>query len=379
MKFCKSHCDILTLIGSLIIASITRIAIPFSMVFQNGKVIFNAADAYYQLRFADLISAHFPQTNFYDPYLNTQMGGTPLFNLLLAWLGRLFGNLDVVAAYLPAILGILTLIPVFVITKSIFNNKWITSLAVFFTAILPGLFYNRTQLGAADYHCLEIFLLTMIMMCIVLAIKVKIFGMKFTYGLFVVGLFLLYYWTWQGSVVTLFILAVFAYVWLALREAKRHPNIKYNAILQGLIISVVVILIVLFYFEKLEPITSWVRYGVGMFTWHFSSSTAEEWPLFFQGFSSVSGNMPDLQTVWGYFGFLFFFALVGLGMLIYRVQKHKQTPEILLLVWSVVMLLLTLAMRRWAYYLAVNVAILSAYSCYVIGKALIIKRAIVAK
>jgi len=172
-KFCKYHFDTLTLIGSLIIASILRIVVPFNMVFQNGRVVFNSVDAYYQLHFADLITAHFPQVSFFDPYLGSPFTNTPLFNLLLAWLGRLFGNLDVVAAYLPVILVLLTIVSVFVIAKTAFNNKWITSLSVLFIAILPGLFFNRTQLGAADYHCLEIFLLTTMMMWTILFLKEK--------------------------------------------------------------------------------------------------------------------------------------------------------------------------------------------------------------
>lgn len=384
IKFCKVHFDILTLIGSLIVASITRIVVPFNMVFQNGKVIFNAADAYYQLRFADLISAHFPQTNFIDPYIGINLGATPLFNLLLAWLGRIFGNLDTVSAYMPAILGILTIIPVFVITKSIFNNKWVTSLAVFFTAILPGLFFNRTQLGAADYHCLEIFLSIMMMMWIVLALKEEYIWLKICYGGLAVCTYGFYFWAWMGSTVFIGILAIFLYVWAGLLWAKKHPSIKCNVIPHGFVIAVILGLIIYFYIGRpyiTEPnhLQSLIGSVIGIFSWNLKTGSSEEWPLLFMGQASVSGNMLDLQTVWGYFGFLFFFMLVGLGMLIYRALEHKQSPEILLLAWSIVMLMLTLAMRRWAYYFAVNVAILSAYSCFVIGKAFIIKKVVSVK
>jgi len=375
----KQRLDILVLFIGLIVASILRIAVPFNMVFQNGRVIFNSVDAYYQLRFADLISAYFPQTNFIDPYITGQLGVTPLFNLLLAWLGRLFGNLDAVAAYLPAVLGILTLIPVFIITKLIFSNKWVTSLAVFFTAILPGLFYNRTQLGAADYHCLEIFLSTMIMMWIILAFTANRFHLKVIYVLLAIGFYALYFKAWMGSAVFIGILAVFLYVWAGLLWAKKHPSIKWNIIPHGFVIAVILGLVIYFYISKPyldEPnrLQSLIGLVIGIFNWKLNPGSAEELPLLFMGQASVSGNMLDLQTVWGYFGFLFFFALVGLGILIYRVQKNRQPVGILLLVWSVVMLLLTLAMRRWAYYFAINVVILSAYSCFVIGKAFIIKR-----
>lgn len=378
INLCKNHFDILALIGSLAIAAITRIALPFNMVFQNGRVIFNTVDAYYQLRFADLISSHFPQTSFYDPYLSVPMGNTPLFNLLLAWLGGIFNNLDAVAAYLPAILGILTIIPVYIITKKVFNNKWITSLAVFFVAILPGLFFSRTQLGAADYHCLEIFLSTMIMMWIVLCIVNKNHYLKALYGLLALGFFALYFKAWMGSVIFIGILIVFLWAWAGLSWARKHPSIKYNAILYGSIFAVILGIIIYIHIGN-EPNTfqAWARYGTGLVGWSFRVASAEEIPLLLMGQASGSGNPLDLRTVWGYFGILFFFALVGSGMLLYRVLKYKQLSETLLLVWFVVMLLLTLAMRRWGYYFAVNVAILSAYSCYVIGKAFIIKKVVI--
>jgi dolichyl-diphosphooligosaccharide--protein glycosyltransferase len=379
LKHAKTHFDIFALVFSLIIASILRIAVPFNMVFHNGKIIFNSLDAYYQLRFADLITAHYPQTNFYDPYFNAPFNQTPLFNLLLAWLGRIFGNLDMVAAYLPAILGILTLIPVYIIAKSIFNNKWITSLAVLFIAILPGLFFNRTQLGAADYHCLEIFLSSMMMMWGILAFKEKWAWLKICYGGLAFLTFGFYFLAWKGSLVFVGILAVFLYVWAGLSWAKKHPSIKYNIIPHGFVAAIIAGVIIYAYIGEPNQFQALVRYGVDIVRWKSDLVAAEEMPLLFLGQASGSGVLLDLRTVWGYFGFLFFFALTGLGMLIYRILKYRQPAEIMLLAWSVVILLLTLAMRRWAYYFAVNVAILSAYSCYVIGKAFIIKRVVVVK
>ena len=361
----KSHFDILVLIGSLIIASITRIALPFQLVFQKGTVVFNSVDAYYQLRYADLITAHYPQTAFFDPYTNITMGHTPFFNLLLVWLSKPFGSLEMAAAYLPAILGVLTLIPIFYIVSKTFNNKWVTSLAVLFVAVLPGQFLNRTQLGAADYHCLEIFLTTIMMMFVVLALTVKSKWHKAVFGLLTVGTFLVYSYAWQGSLAFIAIMAAFLYAWFSVWWARKHPVIWHHAIVHGFVLVGAILFICFVH----------MPHGFGMFLWPLYTTVSEESPLLIS--MSSAGSFIDLRTVWGYFGFCFYLSLVGLGMLIYRIIKYGKSPEILLAVWFVVMLALTLAMRRWAYYFAVNVAVVAAYACFVIGEGVIVKAGIV--
>jgi dolichyl-diphosphooligosaccharide--protein glycosyltransferase len=52
-------------------------------------------------------------------------------------------------------------------------------------------------------------------------------------------------------------------------------------------------------------------------------------------------------------------------VLLYQVIKKGQPDKTLLLVWSIVILLSALAMRRSAYYYAVNVALLTGYLCWI--------------
>jgi len=388
MGWYKSHFDIIILFGSLIIASVTRIVLPFRMVFQNGQVIFNTVDAYYQLRFADLISAHFPQTHFFDPYLgylsSIYIGDTSFFNLLLVFFGKLFNNLDVVAAYLPAILGILTIVSVFVIAKYVFKNKWVSGFAVLVVAVLPGEFLSRTQLGAADYHCLELFLTTMMMMWVILAITVKRYWLKVLFALLALGFLWLYFISWNGGLVFISIFGVSLYLWGSFLWLKKHPTIKANVILHSCVFGSLGVIIFLSYFvvrygyptpiatlpfpipDNISIMFSKVRFVCNLFTWRVISNTMEELPLL-SSYSSSSESFVDLNVSWSYFGFAFFLTLIGMGMLIYRVFKYRENAEILLLSWSLIMLFLTLAMRRWSYYLAINIGILTAYSGVIIG------------
>jgi dolichyl-diphosphooligosaccharide--protein glycosyltransferase len=68
-----------------------------------------------------------------------------------------------------------------------------------------------------------------------------------------------------------------------------------------------------------------------------------------------------LSVAWANFTMAFFIALIGLGYLIFQVIKHGKEDKTLLAVWSLVILIMTLAQRRFAYYLAINVALLTAY------------------
>jgi dolichyl-diphosphooligosaccharide--protein glycosyltransferase len=78
-------------------------------------------------------------------------------------------------------------------------------------------------------------------------------------------------------------------------------------------------------------------------------------PLLFPG-GSFSLLLP-----WGNFTTGSFLSLISLGILIYFVVKRGEADKTLFVVWSLVILAATLAMRRFAYYFVVNVALLTGY------------------
>ncbi len=67
------------------------------------------------------------------------------------------------------------------------------------------------------------------------------------------------------------------------------------------------------------------------------------------------------MLAWGNFTTGFFFSFISFGILIYLVVKQGSAEKSLLLVWSLVILAATLGQRRFAYYFAVNVALLTGY------------------
>jgi dolichyl-diphosphooligosaccharide--protein glycosyltransferase len=69
----------------------------------------------------------------------------------------------------------------------------------------------------------------------------------------------------------------------------------------------------------------------------------------------------SLSTAWEYFGACFYISLVALVMILYLVIKEGGADKTLLLVWSLVTLIAAFGQERLAYYLAVNVALLTTY------------------
>jgi dolichyl-diphosphooligosaccharide--protein glycosyltransferase len=83
-------------------------------------------------------------------------------------------------------------------------------------------------------------------------------------------------------------------------------------------------------------------------------------PLLFPG-----GNF-SLAVAWGNFTTSFFLCFISLGILVYFIVKRGETDKTLFIIWSLVMLAATLAMRRFAYYFVVNVALLAGYLSWLI-------------
>ena len=104
--------------------------------------------------------------------------------------------------------------------------------------------------------------------------------------------------------------------------------------------------------------------AVGRFSIFTPSETAqtimEARPLF-SGFDISSLTE---HRVWHYFTTGFFIVPIALLLLIYAAVRGKSAEKVLLVIWSVIMLLAMLGQVRFAYYFAVNAALLMGYFCW---------------
>jgi asparagine N-glycosylation enzyme membrane subunit Stt3 len=429
MTFLKKYGWILIILLALVVAIILRVILPWGTVFSPTGIILQGVDGYYYERLADLISHNNMQTPQFDSYYDYPNGmdysGLPTsfsaygwFIALLTWIFT-WGNptksaLDFISVFHPAILGILALIPIFFITKKITKNNYVASGAMFLGAIMPGEYMGRAMLGSTDTHCLEIFLFSYIMMFTIYALndgKWKILWIILS-SLFATAYLLI----WQGAVIYPLLLAIISICWLVWSRIKGKPDYELASTATSIIAFTTVLYLAFSYFSMgyiymlfvplvgmilmilytfaLQRVKNWVyllplgivviigvvlvtsikfvgytfypvwftdaaRQVYNLVAWHTQSVTSEELPLLIT-LGSVSTEIP-----WVYFALPWYLTFIGIGMMVYYWLKRNDMNLFILLVWTLVILLPTLAMRRFSYYFAFNVIIVGAWAIWI--------------
>jgi hypothetical protein len=95
-----------------------------------------------------------------------------------------------------------------------------------------------------------------------------------------------------------------------------------------------------------------------LFTWQAGTTVMEMQPILL-----IQGHYSFMAVLANYM-LSFFLSLVCLIILVYQVFNKSESNKMLLLIWSIILLMATLAMRRFAYYYAVNVSILTGIICW---------------
>jgi asparagine N-glycosylation enzyme membrane subunit Stt3 len=329
----------LVIIISVLIAIIFRIILPFGNVFTEDGVLFNTVDAYHFIRYAEI-----PNIPVHDFYLNYPAGINPptqmLFSQLIKFVSDVF-RIDVLtaSAWIPPILFLLSLIPFYFMVRKIFNNK-IALISFALICIIPGQLLHRTMLGAADHHCLEIFLLSLILCYLVFFIKDKGIVLKIADGVVVIGACYLYGMTWSGAFL---LLGISVLIILGVL-------IRYNKYVGFVGIGMVSFISIVLWLSKPTIFRA--------FSININETVVEELPLLF------AGGKFDLTVIWGEYGIGFFVALIGLGILIYQYIKHKDIGILAFLSITAIILAMSVAKRRFTYYLSYEVVVLIAYTIY---------------
>jgi oligosaccharyl transferase (archaeosortase A-associated) len=335
------------------------------------------------------------------------------------------GVVDLVGVFFPAILGALMVFPVFFIGKAIFN-KWAGLISALFIALIPGEFLVRTLLGNTDIHVMEIFFSTLFMLFMVLSansgasinlrpltpgvgrslIKPMVYALLAGLAL---GVYLL---SWPGA---LFFVLI-SFTWLVAQFIINHLRgvssgclgltgavsyltafilsmfMESTAVRLSLLVGVAASLalpLISCYFRHRQwragyyPLAVAGLAGLGLlslhiiypaflqfartslagfFTWYPASTIAESQPLL------LNGGKFTLDLIWGNYTAGSVMALIAMVILAYHVIRQGKPGFTMLLVWSILTLLAALALRRFAYYFAVNVAILSGYTGWLILK-----------
>lgn len=331
--------------------------------------------------------------------------------------------IETLGAYFPAILGALVTIPVFFIGKELFNRK-AGILAAALIAILPGEFLLRSLLGFTDHHVAEVLFSAVTMMFLILAVKSsKQKGLTFSslwgrewgslrkpliYSLLTgiaLGVYLL---SWMGGALFIFIIFVFAILQYTM-DHLRGRSTDYLCIIgvlsfliallmvapasgqyslgslqvSSLVIGIVALLALsglsfLMVRRSIRPAyyppAVAVLVGIGYGLFHLIGPSLLNSiqdiavsvlnPTGGEATIAEAGGLWSPQWVdmaWDLFTTGFYLSLISLVLIAYLVIKDGTAAKTLLLVWSVIMLVATFGQERFAYYFAVNVALLTAY------------------
>lgn len=405
----------------------------YDEVFTGQYVNFQGADSWYHVRAIVHLIEQFPHRITFDPYalfpIGQHVAVAPLYDFLIAGLTILIGLGSpsteltyTIAAWFPAVLGSLVVLPVYFITKLLFD-QCAGLIAAVWIAVLPGAFLKHSVLSYTDHHVAEAFFVGMTMLFFLLSLRserqqawivrktdhqwfmqrVRRFVLPVVTG-FWLGCYLL---TWVGGSLLVLILFIFMLMQIFIEYFKRRSStylafiivpVCFIALAMVLpfhslpqfhyhIVSLVGALVVIpicsllatrfalrrrsrFVFPVITILIGMV--GIGFFriatpmffsqiVWsvnHFltgdrAQSVIEATPLFY----------PDavftLIPAWEMFTVGSITTVFALIILIYKLFREGSCHYTLILVWTVMMILLTLRQQRFSYYLALNVAILS--------------------
>jgi dolichyl-diphosphooligosaccharide--protein glycosyltransferase len=406
-----------------------RITLPYDQIFVNDWVWFRETDAYYHMRNIENLVYHFPHTNSFDPYMLYPGGAgapaRPFFDLLIAGIILLISHgvptqhtIEVVGAYMPAILGTLTLIPVYFIGKELFN-RWAGVISAALVVILPTEFLHRSLLGFTDHHAAEVLFSTVCILFLIMAIKrAREREISFSHILsrdwstitkpliytLLAGVFLgIYLFTWHGGLMFVFIIFVFLVIQFIV-DHLRHKSSDYLCIVgtpffliaflmllltlgTGRVDTIsrislpfaIVVPILLSIISRLMasralkpvyyPLALLGLAGIGLAAFHaINPSLFQSMFGLFSIFAMGGAWLTVLEVqpltasiAWWNYNTSFLFAFISFAMLIYVAFKEKSAVKTLFLVWGIIMLIANLSQRRFGYYYVVNVALLTGY------------------
>ncbi len=412
--------DAAALVAVVAVGLFLRAYFTYDRVFAGDRVVLLSTDPWYHVRLVDGLVRNFPHAIEFDPYGRFPGGQevpvAPLFDLLLstvilvAGLGSPSEPLaHAIAAFFPAVLGALVAVPVYFLGRALFGRA-AGLLAALLIAVMPGEFIERSLVGYTDHHVAESLLWALVILLLVLALRRTNTVIAALCGV-ALGAYML---TWAHGA----LLALVLLVWLVLQHAiewraggsssvdllrtcavvfagalltvlpyvGRAAGSEYNvpvtvlglAVCGGLVVLDRVAaragmgargrLAVVGVTAVVGALAAWVAapglarsaFGaIGRFSLRPTAFTVfEARPLPVGPAGTLS-----LAPAWSEFGAGALLLLAGVWLLGRRAWREPRRETTLVLVWTLALLAATTIQIRFSYYLAVNVALLSAFVC----------------
>ncbi len=171
--------SIIYITAAILVAFLMRM-LTYTAVTADGGITFRGFDDFYHMRLILYTVSNFPHSLNFDSYINYpygfEVGWPPFFDLLGALLAKVLGGgqpdlhtIEFAGALLPVLLGVLTIIPLYIASAALLDRKT-GFLAAFIFAIMPAhIFVSR--FGLVDHHVAEALLTTSAYACFILALK----------------------------------------------------------------------------------------------------------------------------------------------------------------------------------------------------------------
>ncbi|MDD5453912.1 MAG: oligosaccharyl transferase, archaeosortase A system-associated [Candidatus Ratteibacteria bacterium] len=328
-------------------------------------------------------------------------------------------TINTVGSFYPAVLGALCVIPAFYIAKELAGRK-AGIIAAALTALLPGQFLSRSVLGFTDNHIAEVLFLTIAVMYFVMALK-KSESLTFDnfreskvhlvipgfINAIMAGFFLgIYLLNWTAGVFFIVVFGIFIGLQFVIDNLKSKPtdyliiisiplfiipallvspyveigngfDSAYYSLLHIVVPLIGLAMTALLYtiLKKMKPspiafiIILAVIMGVGglvikLILPDLFATTLGNMAIMFSARTGGQATVAEAQTMntataVGYFGINYYLSFIGLAIIGY-ISIRRQKPEYTLVaVWSIFILLISLAELRFSYYYAINVAVMT--------------------
>ena len=403
------------LLAVVLFGFLLRLFAGRSSLTENG-ILLPGYDDYYHMRRILYTVDHFPNTLWFDSYLNYPHGlnitWPPLFDQISATLCVVLGQhtkegVEMVSSFVPIITGILAIVAVYYIVRELFDHR-VALMASFLTALAPNHILN-TMFAATDHHCLEVLLQLFTILFIIMAICRSDKRYLFASAAGVAMAALAY--TWQGADIYLGIFLIYAFIRMTLDLKDGRPSIDTATTLLiafGLALILVLpfwytpwlspsflgiaamivalsIMFALFCFME-ERKMSWVAFpfcililaivfvlSIRLMNGLFGLGALIQYGLDYIWGGGMIGKISEAeplvynaetfsQVVFSWLGLNLLISLAGIAASIIYITRSdggKRQGQLLLLVWSVFTLLLTFGQARFLYISMIAMGVLT--------------------
>jgi dolichyl-phosphooligosaccharide-protein glycotransferase len=427
---CLPTVGLLTL--TCLLSAYLRIVLPYSSIFDGQMIKMSTNDAYFYMRILDNLIPNFPHLNSFDPYLIFPGGFSTedfpyLFAYLLAGVVKIFGGaaptqqvIDTIAAYVTPALAVLTVIPIYFISK-VLIGRLAGMVAAVLVAIMPGEWLFLSLLGNTDHHSAEIFLTSCFSLFFILAIRDQ---QQFRYSMIpkgqwaqatrhihyavMAGIFIgLYLATWRGALLFVFLVFVYSLIQFISDHLRGYSTDYLSRAISICFLVAFLIFIALSrikitllslafmiaaplainalsnfmmakrfkpaYFPVVLAVVAVIAIGAAwiMFPDLFRTATAGfSWIFTWKTQQNFVGEMKPLffpgekftlAAAWSQFGLVLYSGLIGLIILAYKCVRERKSEYMYVASWSVVIMLASFAMVRSDTYFAICLALLTGW------------------